>query len=344
MELSLIIGILGFILASYSVVGNDVIQTLGTFLTSNEDKPWWVLWLYAGGILTVTLIIGYLGMGEALGGNDVAFDRLDKIDIPTELSFWYLLPPLVLLFITRLGIPVSTTFLILTFFSAKSLPGMLNKSLIGYALAFVAGLLIFIAISRATERMFMQKPLGEGGGIWTSKGFWTVAQWLSTGFLWSQWLTQDLANLYVYLGDPEAISPGMFAFSLVVVVGLLGYIFYSKGGAIQGIVKSKTNTADIRSATFIDLIYGLVLLVFKQDIMGLWGAKLPMSTTWVFLGLLAGRELGMRIAMGPKPDRKLSMMIFSDLGKAALGLIVSVTLVLIMYVAQGKDATTLFSF
>ena len=34
MELSLIIGILGFILASYSVVGNDVIQTLGTFLTS----------------------------------------------------------------------------------------------------------------------------------------------------------------------------------------------------------------------------------------------------------------------------------------------------------------------
>ena len=35
--------------------------------------------------LTVTLVMGYLGMGEALGGNDVAFDRLDKIDIPTDL-------------------------------------------------------------------------------------------------------------------------------------------------------------------------------------------------------------------------------------------------------------------
>ncbi|MEM9985012.1 MAG: hypothetical protein AAF804_07930, partial [Bacteroidota bacterium] len=155
-------------------------------------------------------------------------------------------------------------------------------------------------------------------------------------------LTQDLANLYVYLGNPEQLSPGLFIFSLVVVVGLLGYIFYSRGGAIQGIVKAKTNTADIRSATFIDLIYGLVLLVFKQDIMGLWGAKLPMSTTWVFLGLLAGRELGLRIAIGPKPDRKLSLMIFSDLGKAALGLIVSIALVLVLYLAQGKDASELF--
>lgn len=345
MEISFIIGLIGFVLASYSVVGNDVIQTLGTFLTSNEDRPWWVLWLYAGGILTVTLIIGYLGYGGAFGGDDVAFDRLDRIDIPEKLSWWYLLPPAVLLFITRLGIPVSTTFLILTFFSAKSLPGMLNKSLIGYAVAFGAAVAIFVAISKLTERMFMHRPIDQAdGSIWTNKNFWVAAQWLSTGFLWSQWLTQDLANLYVYLGDPEGISPGLFIFSLVVVVGLLGYIFYSKGGAIQGIVKAKTNTADIRSATFIDLIYGVVLLIFKQDIMGLWGAKLPMSTTWVFLGLLAGRELGIRLALGPKPDRGLSLMIFADLGKAALGLIVSVALVLILYVAQGKDPSVLFNF
>jgi len=345
MDFPFIIGLLGFVLASYSVVGNDVIQTLGTFLTSNEDRPWWVLWLYAGGILTITLIIGYLSYGGALGGNDVAFDRLDQVDIPEELSAWYLLPPAVLLLITRLAIPVSTTFLILTFFSAKSLPGMLNKSLIGYVVAFGAALLIFVGISRLTEKVFLSKPLkGEAPGIWGNRAFWTGAQWLFTGFLWSQWLTQDLANIYVYLGKPEDISVGKFIFSLMVVVGLLGYIFYSKGGAIQRIVKAKTNTADIRSATFIDLIYGLILLIFKQDIMGLWGAKLPMSTTWVFLGLLAGRELGIRFSLGPKPDRDLWNMIFADLGKAALGLIVSIALVLILYIAQGKDSSVLFQF
>ena len=50
-----VIALLGFTLAAYSVVGNDSIQTLGTFLTSNEDKPWWVLWLYAGGIMAIVV-------------------------------------------------------------------------------------------------------------------------------------------------------------------------------------------------------------------------------------------------------------------------------------------------
>ena len=100
---------LGFALAAYSVVGNDVIQTLGTFLTSNERRPWWVLWLYAGGILSVVLVLGFTGYGGFLGGDDVCFDRLDKINIPDTLSWWYILPPLILLFITRWGIPVSPT-------------------------------------------------------------------------------------------------------------------------------------------------------------------------------------------------------------------------------------------
>ena len=48
---------------------------------------------------------------------------------------------------------------------------------------------------------------------------------------------------------------------------------------------SKTNTKYVRSATLVDLIYALILWYFKgyNDI--------PMSTTWVFVGLLAGREL-----------------------------------------------------
>ena len=33
------IGLIGFSLAAYSVVGNDSIQTLGTFMASNERVP-----------------------------------------------------------------------------------------------------------------------------------------------------------------------------------------------------------------------------------------------------------------------------------------------------------------
>lgn len=335
----------GFLLAAYSVVGNDVIQTLGTFLSSNKDRPWWILWLFAGGILTTVLIIGYLGIGDFLGGDDVAFDRLDKLfnppngeasTIPSELSIWYLLPPIILLVITRFGIPVSTTFLILSFFSIKSLPGMLQKSLMGYAVAILFAVLVYMLISRLLESQFIKRPMGSDNTLLTNMNFWVAAQWLSTGFLWSQWLTQDLANMYIYLGNPEELGPGTFVFSLIVFLGLLAYIFYNRGGAIQQIVLSKTNTTDIRSATFIDLIYGIVLLVFKNNILGLWDAKLPMSTTWVFLGLLAGRELAVRIRLGPKPDRGLLKMLSSDLGKAFLGLIVSILLVLFLYWIEGR--------
>ena len=39
-------------------------------------------------------------------------------------------------------------------------------------------------------------------------------------------------------------------------------------------MRVKTNTQDIRSATFIDFFYGLVLLLFKFDMLGI-GAKIP---------------------------------------------------------------------
>jgi hypothetical protein len=99
MDLTLIVMWLGFILASYSVVGNDVIQTLGTFLTSNEKRvQWWVLWLYAGSILAAVLIYGYVQQ-------DIAYGRLDKFTFPETYAWYFLLPPLVLMTITRLGIP-----------------------------------------------------------------------------------------------------------------------------------------------------------------------------------------------------------------------------------------------
>ena len=33
----------GFLLAGYAAVANDSIQTIGTFIASNKDQPWWKL-------------------------------------------------------------------------------------------------------------------------------------------------------------------------------------------------------------------------------------------------------------------------------------------------------------
>ncbi len=333
MDLSLAVMWLGFLLASYSVVGNDVIQTLGTFLTSNERRvPWYILWIFAAGIMTIALIYGY---GYAEGG--VSYGRLDRFTFPENYAWYYLLPPLVLLSITRLGIPVSTTFMILTLFSLQGIPneinemlsslvdpnsklgGMIVKSLVGYLVAFTAAILIYLGISKLTEKYFIENPIRPERRPW-----WTFAQWCSTGFLWSQWLIQDLANIYVFLRGAYDLSVTEFGISLLIINGLLAYIFYNRGGAVQEVVRQKTNTDDIRSATFVDLIYGIILFIFKEL------SDLPMSTTWVFIGLLAGRELGIRIRLEGTVTARIRKMVFSDLFKVFIGLVVSVLLVFII--------------
>ena len=120
--------IVGVFLAAYSIVGNDVPQTLGTFISSNAHRPWWVLWLYTSSILAVVLMYGWWTSGIG----DASYGRLETIPFPEEGITWlYIVPPILLILLTRYGIPVSTTFLVLTIFSPSSLGSMLTKSMMG---------------------------------------------------------------------------------------------------------------------------------------------------------------------------------------------------------------------
>ncbi|MEM1020617.1 MAG: hypothetical protein ACFBZ9_03195 [Sphingomonadales bacterium] len=329
--------ILGFIFAAYSVIANDSIQTLGTFLASNSDRHWTILWLYASSIILIIMAYGYFG-----NAGDIAFGRLNKIPYPdTGIQWWHALPPLVLLFLTRYGIPVSTTFLVLTIFAmtgGASTEGVLGKmvlkSALGYVVAFGAAAVVYALISRSWERWISKTrgaPLGS---------MWVVLQWLSTAFLWSQWLMQDLANIFVFLpretvasaGDVAVtFSPAMLVFATIVIVLVQGYTFATRGGEIQKIVLTKVNTTDIRAATVVDFIYGLILLFFKEL------NDIPMSTTWVFLGLLAGREMAISIVANLRENREAFFDVSTDVGRAFFGLIVSVVLAFGMpWIATGQ--------
>ena len=302
--------VVGFVLAAYSVVANDSIQTLGTFLASNAHRPWWVMWAFSSSILVLVLLYSWV-----TNGGDPSYGRLEKFpEPPGGVSWIHVAAPLVLLFLTRFGIPVSTTFLVLSVFAPQNIDSMLLKSVTGYAVAFGAGILVYGAVMRQVNH-YLRRVADQ-----PTPAYWVALQWLSTGFLWSQWLIQDLANLFVFLERP---LPGLWlAFSIVVLLSMQGVIFYQVGGRIQQIVTSKTMTGDIRSATLIDFVYGIILLVFKE-----W-SNMPMSTTWVFLGLLAGRELAMRYHMDRDGLRTAWRAIMSDAGKALTGLVISVALAL----------------
>ena len=143
-------------------------------------------------------------------------------------------------------------------------------------------------------------------------------QWVSTAFLWSQWLIQDLANIFVYV--PRQVPFEFLIFGILVFVVLLGWIFYRRGGAIQNIIDTKTGVADIRAATIIDFMYAIILLVFKE-----W-SNIPMSTTWVFLGLLAGREFALSMHLAEVNKYRTSRNVSKDAMKLMFGLAISVLL------------------
>ena len=149
---------------------------------------------------------------------------------------------------------------------------------------------------------------------------WVVAQWCTTGFLWYTWLSHDIANIAVFL--PRELPVNLLIAIIVLLSVLLFYIFWDRGGRIQRVVYSKTGTRYTRSATIIDFVYAVILLYFKQY------NDIPMSTTWVFVGLLCGRELAISTMNKDYKLRYVFPLIGKDFLKMIFGLTVSVGIVL----------------
>jgi len=308
MSLSMVYGSVGFLLAAYSVIGNDSAQTLGTFISSNSNKvKWYWMWAFTSVILTATLLSGWYD-------GDIAFGRLDKIPLPEQFYWYHAAAPILLLVLTRFGIPVSTTLLTLSAFSSSLvLEKIIVKSALGYGVASIAAYIIWTIVTRLLDE---KKPVKK-----EHKKYWSVAQWGSTGLLWYMWLSHDIANVFVYL-PRDGVSLSTMLGVIAILVGGLAHLFYTKGGKIQEIVLSKSGTRFIRSACLIDLFYAMVLWYFKIH------SAIPMSTTWVFVGLLAGRELAVYRSFNKgKEINMIFPILVADFLKIMIGLGLSVAVV-----------------
>ncbi|MEQ8625953.1 MAG: hypothetical protein RJQ00_00925 [Vicingaceae bacterium] len=319
----------GFVLAGYSAVANDSIQTIGTFIVSNQHRKWYYLWLYIGIIFLATVTYSFI-----VYNGDVSYQRLQTpgLDVaPKSFTFLQLVAPLILIVLTRMRMPVSTTFLLLTIFSTESsaVISVLTKSVSGYLVAFVVAIVVWLLARKFVHLKFKGKP----------HFIWTIIQWITSGTLWSVWVMQDAANIAVFL--PRSLSiPQFLGFSLFIFLGL-GIIFYLKGDRIQKIVSEKSGISDIRSATIVDFVYALILIYFKEM------SQIPMSTTWVFLGLLGGRELAISITKKRakrrvKSVRTTLLIIGKDVMMAGIGLIISLILAVAINVKMRSEFLSLF--
>jgi len=303
--------VVGFLLAAYSVIANDSVQTLGTWIASNNERvSYTTMWAAASAVLLWALWYGWYAYG-----GDISYGRLNKIPF-VEVQWYHALAPGILLLLTRVGVPVSTSFLVLSAFASTFvLEKMLLKSIMGYAVAAVAAYGIWWIVPKLLDE---NKPVAEKWKPW-----WIRAQWITTGFLWWTWLSHDIANIAVFL--PRNLSIDLLIAISVVFVSGLYFMFREGGGKIQKIVLEKHNTRYVRSATLIDLFYWLVLWFFKEL------NDIPMSTTWVFVGLLAGRELAIATLTEKKKTKTVFPLVGKDFMKMMVGLAASVGIVLLIH-------------
>ncbi|TVQ85048.1 MAG: hypothetical protein EA357_01260 [Micavibrio sp.] len=313
MDIHTLYAVIGFCLAAYAVIANDSVQTLGTFIASNHKVfKWYWLWLAASLVLGFSLFWGWY-----FYDGDISHGRLDKIP-PVRIEWYHAAAPGILVLLTRFGIPVSTTFLVLSAFaSTVVLQEMLTKSVIGYGLAAISAYVFWMVLAHFINEKFNAVKKEH-------RPYWRVFQWMATGFLWFSWLSHDMANIAVFL--PRELPLSLLLVTFLTLSGWLGYIFWTHGGRIQKIVLEKTGSRFMRSATFIDLVYAALLIYFKDM------SNIPMSTTWVFVGLLTGRELA--IATVNRENYKFGYvfpLIGKDFLKMMIGLGVSVAMVLAIH-------------
>ena len=306
---------LGFFFAAYATVANDSIQSLGTFIESNKTRKWWVMWIFIGTIFLAVVTFSWIYFD-----GDVTYQRLlnpdgtTKYPHPENFSFFQIIAPLVLLILTRLRMPVSTTFLILSVFSADTsgITSVVWKSWTGYIMAFVLSFLVWYLSYNTIKKYFKSRQFNKS---------WNVVQWVVSGTLWGVWVMQDGANIAVFL--PRQLDFVQFLIFAVTIFAGLGLLFFLRGDKIQEVVSEKARISDVRAATLIDATY-VILLIYKLFI-----STVPMSTTWVFLGVIGGREIAVSLARtkkGKKHRKKAGRMIFRDFSYAMIGLFVSIAL------------------
>ena len=294
-------------MAAYSVIANDSIQTLGTWISSNITVvAWWKMAIMASSILAATVFYGWY-----VNDGDISYGRLNKIP-HQEVEWYHGVAPVTLVVLTKMGVPVSTSFLILTTFADGIVFNkMLTKSILGYGLAALVAYLFWFLMSWVIDENRKVKRDD-------SKGYWRIAQWISTSFLWWTWLTHDIANVAVFL--PRTLSFTEVSLIVGFFVATIFYMFKQGGGKIQKVVLNKKNTKYVRSATLIDLVYAFLLLYFKQV------NDIPMSTTWVFIGLLSGRELAIFHRNADINKKSIFPILRKDFTKLFIGLVASVAI------------------
>ena len=300
---------------SYNIIFNNSIQTIGLFIASNGDKKIVPNLLFFGSIFILSILIPWF-----LTSGEVHYHLLDSIFYKeNHINVLFIFLPILLYFFTKKRIPVSATFLVIPLFANKStIESMINKTSVSYFLSLVISLMVYNFLYTKYKDLISNDKEN------TSKT-WIIAEYVSTGILWFSWLSISLCNFVVFL--PREFS--LLDIILLSIIGLstIYYILITRGGEIQKIITQKSDVKNIKTAVIFNTLFAFMLL-FIQHI-----NNVPITSTWMFLGVLAGREIAISIntfsIRGALKYKNCLLKIWRDLFSAILGIVFSLVFVYI---------------
>lgn len=302
------------IMSVFAVMSSDSIQTIGTYLSTHRETSWKKHFVFIGSTIAIAIILSWIFFNRQLH-----FNVLENIPYNNDLSYIYIIPPLALLILARCGIPASSTFIILSSFTSKGgIVHMINKTFSSYCFAF----LFFAYFWFFILKIYKDELYNDENKKLMNK--WKLAQKMTTVILLLSWLFFSLANMVLFL--PRTFSFYNLCLFLFLVLSTLAVVLINKGGKLQDMINKKQDSKNIKVSTLINSVYAGVLILSKAL------SNTPISTTFVLLGILAGKELTTTYysdnhSLVSTKYRYCIANILRDLNKAILGIIISLIVV-----------------
>ncbi len=298
----------------YNVMVNNFIQTLGTFNVSNKYAKKWKIFLYLASIFIAYFVYTWL----KYDGN-IRKGSLRHIEYKDSFGYSLLLLPILVALFNYFGIPVSIAFLsIPLFISGEIVKAMIAKAFLNYFLAFAISFIFWNILYVEFKKILKKKD---------NHKFWMIVEYISIGILWCCWLNTCVSSFMVFL--PPKLDLKHLLLLLVIGTIIISIITILRSNdKMEQIIEEKTDVNNIMFSVLFNVLHSVVLVVLKLN------SEVPIATSWIFTGLLDGRELGIVTKKSNSfSDQKYKLClkkIVRDLCFNTIGIIISLLFVRII--------------
>jgi hypothetical protein len=112
---------------------------------------------------------------------------------------------------------------------------------------------------------------------------------------------------------------------MFILLYTLASVLSNKSNKMQEILSSKKNANNLKINVLINLLFSAILFIFKII------SNISIATTFVFLGILAGKEVAIAFSESDifgKTYKKTILTVLRDINKCILGVCVSLAFVI----------------